>query len=226
MKRLGIMGGMGPLATLDLYQKIVAMTAAQKDQDHIPVIIDSYPQIEDRTAYILGHGNTPRPKMLESAVRLRNAGAQALLIACNTAHYFADDIEKYVNLPVIHIAKVSIEAIKQRYPDAQNIAVIATDGTQKSGIYSTLLKQDGFNCVELSEQQQKKVMACIYDGAKAGNVEGYQALFNHVIEQLDADIFIAACTEIPLFLPKLEKATLFLDATSELAAQGIKFACS
>ena len=93
MKIIGIIGGMGPAATIDLYKKIVENTPAEKDQEHIHVIIDSYPQIEDRTEYILYGGKNPAPRLIESAKRLESAGADALIMPCNTAHYFAKDIE-------------------------------------------------------------------------------------------------------------------------------------
>ena len=119
MKRLGIIGGMGPMATIDLYKKITDLTDAKKDQDHIHIIIDSYPQIEDRTAHIINGEKSPLPRLLESAKRLAAAGADALLMPCNTAHYFADDIQKEISVPLIHMIKCAAEAIKNNYPKAK-----------------------------------------------------------------------------------------------------------
>ena len=142
MKTIGIIGGMGPAATIDLYQKLIDQTPAEKDQDHIHVIIDSYPQIEDRTRYILYGGINPSLKLVESAKRLEASGAEALIMPCNTAHYFAKDIERAVNIPLIHIVKCSAEAVKSRYPETKKIGLIATSGTIKADVYGNMLKVD------------------------------------------------------------------------------------
>ena len=129
MKRIGILGGMGPLATIDLYAKIVELTNAAKDQDNIPIVIDNYPQIPDRTAYILHGGEDPFPFIKESATRLKNAGCEAICIACNTAHFFAKRLTDECGVNILHIAKIATASIKSNFPHAKKIAVIATTGT-------------------------------------------------------------------------------------------------
>ncbi|SUO97258.1 Aspartate racemase [Suttonella ornithocola] len=131
---------MGPQATLDLYQRIIDLTSVNTDQEHIPVLIDSYPQIEDRTAFILGKGPDPTNKLIESAQRLEKGGAQAIIMACNTAHYFADSIQNATNIPLLHIAEVTLSNLKKSFSPFTTIAVLATDGTQKAGIYQDVLE--------------------------------------------------------------------------------------
>ena len=223
MKRIGILGGMGPLATIDLYAKIVELTNAKKDQDNIPIVIDNYPQIPDRTAYILDGGEDPFPYMKEAATRLKNAGCEAICIACNTAHYFADKLIKECDINVLHIASIAVDAIKRDHPSAKKIAVIATTGTTKAKIYEDKLVANNLECVRIPDDLMQNIMDCIYKGAKANNLRSYVELFNETISKIDADVYIAACTEIPLFLPFADKKDKFVDATLELAKAAVKF---
>lgn len=226
MKTIGIIGGMGPLATIDLYEKITFNTKAEKDQDHIHIIIDSYPQIEDRTAYILHGGKNPKDKLIESAKRLENAGADALIMPCNTAHFFAKDIEKEVSIPLIHIVKSTAEAIKNKYPKANKIGLIATTGTLKSGVYANILKDYGYHIIKLDERLENDIMDCIYKGVKAGKTEEYVALFQKCVDKITdmgADVLIAGCTEIPILVPHIKSKIPVVDATLELALAAIAF---
>ena len=138
MKTLGIIGGMGPLATIDLYKKITDLTPAKCDQDHIHIIIDSYPQIEDRTKFIVDNEKSPLEKLKKSAILLEKAGADALIMPCNTAHYFAKDIIETVSIPLIHIVDSAVNSIKSNYPKAKNIALFLafTNATQARKRYS------------------------------------------------------------------------------------------
>ena len=222
MKTIGILGGMGPLATCDLYKKIIELTPAKRDQDHLHLVIDSYAQIEDRTEFILGKGADPLPKLITSARLLKNAGCEAILIACNTAHFFAPEIEKQTGVKIIHIAKTAVEALKAAYPGAKNIAVIATSGTKKARVYDEILEREGLTSVEFSPAQQEALMSCIYEGVKAGKTEEFAPKFNETIAGIKADAYIAACTEIPMFLPYLDKPYKFIDATMELARAAVK----
>ena len=227
MKTLGIIGGMGPAATIDLYKKIVEQTPAEKDQDHIHVIIDSYPQIEDRTSYILHGGKSPAPKLIESAKRLEAAGADALIMPCNTAHYFAKDIEKAVYIPLIHIVKCSAEAIKKKYSYVRKIGLIATTGTIKAGVYGDILKNYDLETITLNEELENNIMDCIYKGVKAGKTEEYSKLFQKCVDDiasLGAELLIAGCTEIPLLMPYIKTNLPVIDATYELASAAVKYA--
>ncbi|MGH1601679.1 aspartate/glutamate racemase family protein [Campylobacter majalis] len=224
MKTLGILGGMGPLATIDLYQKIVSLTPAKCDQEHIHVVIDSYAQIPDRTKYILGGGENPLPMMCEAANRLKQAGCDAVIMPCNTAHYFANDIQREVGVEILYMNKITVNALINRYKDAKNIAVIATTGTKIGRVYDDILNMHGLNSVEFSDCQQNAFMKCIYDGVKAGKTHEYIELFNKTLAKIKADVYIAACTEIPIFLPYIDGQYRFVDATLELAKYAVEFA--
>ena len=132
-KTIGILGGMGPLATCDLYTKIIMNTPASCDQEHIHVIIDSNTRIPDRTAALLEGGEDPRPEMIRSAVMLEEDGAEAILMPCNTAHGFYDDIQAAVGIPVLHMIRLTGEELKKRGITCAGL--MATTGTIRTGIY-------------------------------------------------------------------------------------------
>lgn len=223
MKRIGIIGGMGVQATIDLYQKIVAATKATSDQEHIPVLIDSYPQIEDRTAWILGKGADPTRKLVESALRLQGGGVAALILACNTAHYFAPAIRSAVAVPLLHIADASLAVVQEQVPKTAKIALLATDGTHSAGIYERPLQEAGYALEALGKIEQDTIMTAIYHGAKAGHIAEYAPSVQRVIDSLDADALLLACTELPLFLPYLNTDKLLIDSTAALAFAAVRF---
>lgn len=227
MKTLGIIGGMGPLATIDLYKKITELTPAKYDQEHIHIIIDSYPQIEDRTRHIINNEKSPLEKLQKSAMLLEKSGADALIMPCNTAHYFAKDILKVVSIPLIHIVECSLKGVEEKFKTAKNIALFATTGTKKAKIYDNFFIEKGYNIINFSKEFDEKLMSCIYDGVKAGKIEEYEGVFNECIseaERLKADVIIAACTEIPLLIPYSKGNVPFIDATYELAKGAVDFA--
>ena len=222
MKTLGIIGGMGPQATVDLYQKILNHTPAQCDQEHIHVIIDSYPQVPDRSAYLCGEGEDPLPYLHESAARLQNAGAHALLMPCNTAHAFVPALRERIRIPILHIAEAAAAQITAAH--GKRIAVLATTGTQQAGIYRQVLQAAGYQVIEPDAAQSEILMRCIYDGAKAGKTAEYAPLRAEMIATMDADSFILGCTEIPLFLPWWQDPRPTIDATDALAIAAVAFA--
>jgi len=123
---IGILGGMGPAATLALYERILALTSAECDQDHLHVIIDSNPKIPDRTAAILGDGESPLPAMIEGARTLERAGANVLVIPCNTAHHWLADLQKAVSIPIIDMINETASLIAAHRPLLRKIGLLAT----------------------------------------------------------------------------------------------------
>lgn len=216
MKTIGIIGGMGPLATVDLMKKIIDKTPAEKDQDHIHIIADDYPRIPDRTAAILGEGEDPAPFMIESAKRLETAGADILAMACNTAHYFYDKIQQSVGIPIIHMPK---EVAKYAYDkQIKKVGLIATIGTITTNLYQQNLENLGIECLLPDEENQKLVMEGIY-AIKAGDLEKGRELLSSVAKKLSdlgAEGVIAGCTEVPLVLSTTEEL-LVIDSTDVVA---------
>ena len=201
MKIVGIVGGMGPLATYDLANKIVTNTRASRDQEHIHVCIDCNTNIPDRTAAILGGGEDPLPEMIRSALRLEEMGAQILLMPCNTAHYFYEELCSYLDVPMLHMPGETALCLKKKQISCAG--VLATDGTIQSGVYEKVLGEQGIRTVYPSEEEQRQVMRIIYERVKAGrpDITGIpvSTILNHLRTQ-GAQAVILGCTELPIAL--------------------------
>jgi len=217
---LGILGGMGPLATADFLRKLTEATPARSDQEHIPTIIYSVPQVPERTPAILGHGPSPLPAMREGVVFLENSGARAIAIACNTAHYWYDDLAEAVRIPILHIVDGVIAELSPS--GVTSVGLMGTSGTLQTGIYQQRLDHHGYRSVIPSpEDMTDRVMPGIAL-IKAGNIVAARALLEPVAQRLldgGADGVVMACTEIPVALADADvplKPRL-IDATTALA---------
>ncbi len=222
MKRVGIIGGMGPEATVDLFVKIIKNTDAKKDQDHIPIVIDNYPQIPDRTAYIFGRGENPLPYLLESVRRLERASVDCLCMACNTAHYFIEELRRETKVPFISMIEVVLERIMEE-GYCKKIGLMATDGTVKAKIYHNAFENAGLEIHNFEGGIQRLIMESIYK-LKAGEHEQAKELFKNaisVIKSKSYDCLIAGCTEVPVLLSLIDEKLLedikVFDATELLA---------
>lgn len=223
-KIVGVIGGMGPEATLDLFYKIIKNTKAEKDQDHIHLIIDNFPQIPDRTAYLLGKGDNPLPYILKSAKNLESLGASAICMPCNTAHYFVDEIRKNLSIPFLSIVESVIEEIKENYKNLKNFGLIATKGTIIGKVYENPLKKEGFNVI-IREDLLDDIMKITYS-IKGGIIEKNKDLFLRIVDEYiksGSEIIIAGCTEIPLLFPYVKIKIPIIDSTLCLAKKVIKF---
>lgn len=219
-KSLGILGGMGPMATAEIYAKIVALTKADCDNDHIRVYIDSNAKIPDRTAAILHGGENPVPYMIDSAKKLEQAGAGCIIIPCNTAHYFFDEVSSAVSVPFLHLIKEGARAV----PQGSKPALLATSGTVKTGLYSKAMAEYGFEIIVPDEEHQKIAMRAIED-TKAGVTTDraqFDKLLNHLKER-GADSFVLGCTEFPLVFKWLGLDENIIDTTEALARAAIRF---
>lgn len=205
---IGIIGGMGPEATAYFYWLIIKKTKAKKDQEHIHLIIDSYPQIPPRTDAILGKGPSPLPYLIESARRLEQAGAEILVMPCITAHYYYDKLTSKINLPVVNLPQLTVDEIRRRLPEAKKIGLIGSTGTMLSGLFHRSLEKAGLIPLSPTAAEQKKIMQAIFgpQGIKAGVTEGKpRAIILDLALKLisrGAEAIIAGCTEIPLVLKK------------------------
>lgn len=225
-KIIGVIGGMGPEATLDLFYKIIKNTKAIKDQEHIHLIIDNYPQIPDRTRYLLGEGENPLPFILKSAKMLESLGVDAICMPCNTSHYFEKKIRKEIKVPFISIIKSVIDEIKENYKYIKRVLVVATKGAIIGKVYETPLSDEGFEYIKIPDDLEEIVMEIIYS-IKGGNIKENVDKFKKLLDQfikLNPDLIIAGCTEIPLLLPYIDSKIPIIDSTLSLAKKVIKFA--
>lgn len=228
-KTLGILGGMGPEATLCLFSLIIKNTDAAKDQEHIPVIIYNNPQIPDRTKHIVYGEESPLPMLIEGAKFLEKSGADAILIPCNTAHFYAPQIKELIAVPIIDMIETTAKFIKDREGESCKVGVLATTGTIRSNLYQKSLAKEGIDSITLSpEEQEELVMEAIYGkkGVKAG-FKKYPALLLKEAASLlcdrGAQYIIAGCTEIPLVLTGKELKCNFVNTMELLAREAIKF---
>ncbi len=227
MKRLGIVGGMGPQATVDLFQKIIDLTPANRDQDHIPIVIDNYPQVPDRTAYLCSGGENPLPYLLESVKRLERAGVDCLCIACNTAHYFIDELRAATSLEFISMVESVLDDIKKSPRRYSKVGILATDGTIKGRVYHRPFAKAGIEIVDLDASLQKIVMDAIYL-LKAGRTQKAVERFRKALAAIDRkgyECLIAACTEIPVLFSHVKEysgADVY-DATYSLAKRVVEY---
>lgn len=224
-KVIGILGGMGPLATADLFEKITLHTKAACDQDHPRVCIDSNTAIADRTAALLRGGADPTEEMVKSAKRLESIGAELLVMPCNTAHNFHAVVQKSVSIPVLHMIALTRDALKAK--GIRRAALLATDGTVETGIYQRTFEGSGIELLCPEAEDQAAVMDIIYNGVKAGDMTHDATAFRRCCENLlaqGAEVLILGCTELPLAktIYKLDYPTV--DPTLELAFGAIRAA--
>ncbi|QSB10414.1 amino acid racemase [Lysinibacillus fusiformis] len=215
-KVVGIIGGMGPLATVDLMNKIILYTPAKKDQDHLHIIVDNYSQIPDRTTAILGNGTDPTPFIIQSAQRLESAGADFLAIACNTAHFYFQSIKDSVNIPILHMPLETASYLQDN--SIKKVGLLATDGTINTKLYQHSCKTYEVEVFEPHMKMQKDVMEGIY-AIKGGDLEKGLLYLSKVANNLitrGAEAIIAGCTEIPLVL-KSTQSIRVIDPTEILA---------
>lgn len=227
MKRsIGILGGMGPLATADLFRKIVLLTDAERDNDHIRVYIDDNASIPDRTDAILSGGADPLPAMTDSLRKLEACGADCIIMPCNTAHYFLPRLQALTDVPFLSMLEATAKACHVQFP-GRTAAVLATKGTLAAGLYQQALAAESVPCLIPGPAQQDALMRVIYDGVKAGAPpDDYRADMAAVLERLSAqgaDYFILGCTELPLAVQSLALAAPVVDPTAELAKAAIRF---
>ena len=225
MKTIGIIGGMGPLATVDLFKKIILHTRAQSDQEHSHIVIDNNTDVPDRTACIEGHGASPVDEILKSAKRLESIGADFLVMGCNTAHYFMPEILPKLSVPFMSLIEVTAKKCKEK--GLKSVCLLATFGTYESGIYKKELEKYGIECLEPDDDGKQVIEDIIYYGVKACDAsydtKKFVALLKSMHEK-GADEFILGCTELPVAVEMYHINDKFIDATDVLAVEAVKFA--
>ncbi len=224
-KTLGIIGGMGPLATVKLFEKLVLFTDAHSDQEHLRILIDNNTSIPDRTAYILGIGEDPIPNLIDSATKLKNIGADYLIMPCNTAHYFYDDILKSIDIPFLNMIEETAKYIIQEFKGVKDIGLLATEGTYKANVYDNVFKNYNLNIIKPEPEKQKYVMDLIYNIKKGIFHKDFDD-FNRVLEELkgkNVDIFIMGCTELSVALDLYNLKGNYIDPLTIIAKKAIEF---
>lgn len=232
--KIGIIGGLGPSATLDLMAKIVKGTKASCDQEHYKMVVEYNPQIPDRTACLLEGKEDPTIPLYKCAKQLEERDADFISVPCNTAHAFIDRIQKYVSIPFINMIDEVVIHIRKHFPLTERVGLLATSGTVATGIYARAFGDTAMELLVPDSKHQAFVMEAIYGerGVKAGHTEG-EALENllKAAECLccqGAEVLILGCTELPLILAEDDNYTLggrrvaIVDPTNILAGKCIR----
>lgn len=198
---LGVLGGMGPLAAADFLAKLVAETPAVRDQDHIPYIAYGVPQIPERPAAILHNGASPLPHMLRGIATLKQAGATAIAIACNTAHYWYDDLVREGGVPILHIADAVCELLAERGLTSGKIGLLGTDGTVQAGFFQQRFAAQGLTCVINTREDQDRLVLPAIACVKVNDLPRAHELAVKAVthlQQAGAQMVVLACTETPV----------------------------
>lgn len=198
-RSIGIIGGMGPMATLDLFRKVLEFTDARSDADHIRIYIDCHTGIPDRTNAILSGGESPVPHILESAGKLAAMGADFLLLPCNTSHYFYNEIAAASPVPVMHMIRETTAVLKRE--GVTCVGLLATDGTVRARVYQKELERQGIETICPDTDAQCEVMRLIYDGVKAGAADFDTHIIRQELERMHkvgTERIILGCTELPI----------------------------
>jgi len=198
---IGILGGMGPEATLDLYRHIINLTPASRDQDHFRVLIYSNPKIPDRTLAIAAGGESPLDALLESARLLESAGASIIAMPCNAAHLYLEQLRAAVGIPVLDMIAETCGALKRRLPEAGTVGLLASDGTVQSRIYHRALETEGVTILLPDESDQAFLQSAIAEvkaGKHSEETRKKLLIIGTRLIEAGARAIILGCTEIPL----------------------------
>ncbi|MCL2852748.1 MAG: amino acid racemase [Defluviitaleaceae bacterium] len=220
---LGVIGGMGPLATATFFELLVQHTQAATDQEHLDIIIYNMPRIPDRTGFILGRNEeSPGPLLSEYARKLQAEGVAAIAVPCVTATYFYDEIIKSTGANVINtIDEIAVHIVNR---NAKKIGLMATDGTITTRIFQKYMVKYGIECVTPDEAHQKLVMKVIFEGVKAGrdvNMSEFHSVAAH-LKDCGCDAIILGCTELSVVNKQHGlDPNVFVDALVVLAGASI-----
>jgi aspartate racemase len=228
-KIIGILGGMGPEATIDLFAKIVKGTKVRRDQDHLRILIDNNPKIPDRTLAIQGKGPSPLPQLVRSAKILEKAGVDFIIIPCVTAHHFFEPLQRKIKIPILHIVEETMKHIQIKLKGIRKIGLLATTGTIQTSIFQRAFSHTRIEPILPTPDIQKEwIMEAIY-GNRGIKAIGPSERSRHLILQASkrliqrgAQGIIAGCTEIPLVLKEGDLSVPIIDPISILADRTIE----
>ncbi|MCK6473361.1 MAG: amino acid racemase [Planctomycetes bacterium] len=224
---VGVLGGMGPAAALEFCRRLLIRTpGVAKDQDHLRVVLDNNAKIPDRTAARLGRGPSPVPAASRSLRALRQAGADFVVIPCNTIHIWYPQLRRAAGVPLVHLVECTIAEARRRVRGKPRcLGVMATDGTMKAGLYHATLEAQGIEAVSPSPAEQRALMRGIHD-IKAGRRErearrAMRAMGQRLVKR-GAQAVLLGCTEISLALSDGDLSVPVVDSLDALVAETLR----
>lgn len=218
---VGILGGMGPEATADFFLKLVRATPATRDQEHLRVLIWSDPTIPDRTEALLANGVDPTPALIAGAKLLQESGASMLAVPCNTAHAFLSDVQRAVDIPIIHMIGETALRVQGLTPGVEKVGLLSTTGTQKARLYQSWLERRGIAVITPAGDSQDELVMDSIRAIKAGRPGNeVRPQFIRAAQELieaGARAIIGGCTEVPVGLSGEDIPVPFIDPAEILA---------
>lgn len=225
LRRLGVLGGMGPEATIALLQRIQAGTLAGDDADHVPLLVDLNPQIPSRVQHLIEKtGANPGPIIAEMAARLEAAGAEALILPCNTAHHYAGYVTDRVTIPLLNMPQMTCATLAEMVSAGANIGILASPATNQIGLFQTLLLDQDLGT--LWPHDENAVLATIQRIKAAGATPDDLALLQDNITELvdrGATAILIGCTEFSLMSAQLSSTVPIVDALDVLVEASLEF---
>lgn len=223
MKKLGVIGGLGPMATAYFMRLVTEMTDALSDQEHIEMLVHSKPQIPDRTKFILGESDkSPLPDLLDIAKELSGQGANVIAIPCITAHYFQKELQENTECEVINAIEETAKYLKEK--SICKVGIMATKGAVKSRIYQEIFDNYGIESIVPYENDEEKVMHIIYNNIKAGKPLEKE-IFDDISDRLferGAKVIVLGCTELSIIKRDIKLGKGYIDVLDVLARESVK----
>ncbi|MEU1121301.1 MULTISPECIES: amino acid racemase [unclassified Streptomyces] len=218
---LGILGGMGPLATAAFYRTLVERTPADSDQGHLPVVVWADPSVPDRSAALLGEGPSPVPALVEGARRLRAAGATCIAIPCNTAHAYVEQLTRVTGVEVVDMIEAALRRAADSSAGVERVGVLATRGTRAAGLYEQAGARLGLGVLQVSDAVQRSqvdpAIRAVKAGAATEDAVHRIGTAARALREQGAQVVVAACTEIPLVAGAAARVLPLVDSAEALA---------
>lgn len=220
---VGVLGGLGPMASVYFYEMVVNMTDAKTDQEHVDMIITNRATTPDRTAFIVGSSDEdPSNILIDDAKKLEKYGVDFIVMTCNTAHYFYEKIARSVNLPLVNIVEETIKHAKAT--NHKKLGILATTGNIKTSLYQNMCEKYDMKYLTLDEKRQSQVMEIIYDdikSSKPADMDKFNSIVNYLKEN-DCDGVILGCTELSILKNDNElDGNFYIDSLEVLARETI-----
>lgn len=224
---VGVLGGMGPDATLDFFTKLLAATPAKRDQDRLRIIIDNNPQVPNRNEAVAGTGPSPAPLLARMARGLEEAGAELLVMPCNAAHAFADSIEQAVRIPFLSIIDETVAETLRLLPEVKRVGVLAAAGCLDARLYRDAFGASGVEVLEPAGSRRETFMELLYRikaGERGGESKNRMLGLARELIESEAQAIVAGCTEVPLVLEQADLPCPLINSTDVLVSATAAYA--
>lgn len=221
---VGVIGGMGPEATVELMRRVIALTPARDDQDHVHLIVDNNPHIPSRIAHLIDRtGEDPTPELQRMARGLEAAGAQVLAMPCNTAHCYAPAIRAAVQVPLLHMVDLTVERIAARRPHAR-VGLLASTAVIQARLYERAFEAVG--CTLRAPAAQAEIMRLITGVKRGASGDAPRRAFADIAAALSAesDVLLIACTELSILAAAVRVSVPVVDSLDVLSESIVVFA--